>query len=74
MVELQFATVVETDNKDSGCSWSSIIRGIEKYAAYHPAQARELHEWADLLEGIRQLREGVSGSPRQEAPSARVSV
>jgi len=57
MVELQFATIVEADSKDEPCSWSNIIRSVERYAAYHPAQARDLHEWADLLEGIRQLRD-----------------
>lgn len=57
MVELRFATVVETDDKEEPCSWSSIIRGVEKYAAYHPAQAQDLYEWAELLDGIRQLRE-----------------
>ncbi len=58
MVELQFATVVEIGGKDVDCSWRSIVKGIEKYAAYHPAQERDLHEWADLLEGIRLLKEG----------------
>ena len=57
MVELRFATVAEADSKDEACSWSSIIRGVERYAAYHPAQARDLHEWADIMEGIRQLRD-----------------
>jgi len=58
MVELQFATVIETDDREEDCSWSSIIRGIERYAAYHPAQAKDLYEWADLIEGVRLLREG----------------
>jgi hypothetical protein len=56
MVELLFATDGETD--EQACSWKSIIRGIERYAAYRPSGARDLHEWADLLEGIRQIREG----------------
>jgi hypothetical protein len=58
MVELLFATDGETDEQGEACSWKSIVRGIERYAAYHPASARDLHQWADLLEGIRQLREG----------------
>ena len=58
MVELQFATVVETDNGKEDCSWSSVVRGIERYAAYHSTQADDLYAWADLIEGIRQLREG----------------
>ena len=58
MVELLFATDSETDERGDACSWKSIIRGIERYAAYRPAGARDLNEWADLLEGIRQIREG----------------
>jgi hypothetical protein len=57
MVELLFATDGETDGEGEACSWMNIIRGIERYAAYHPSRARDLYEWADLLEGIRQLRE-----------------
>ena len=58
MVELQFATVVAADDEQDDCSWSSVVRGIERYAAYHPAQANELYEWADLIDGIRQMRDG----------------
>jgi hypothetical protein len=58
MVELLFATDGETDEQGEACSWKRIVRGIERFAAYHPADARDLYQWADLLEGIRQLREG----------------
>jgi hypothetical protein len=58
MVELRFATVVEAGDSEENCSWSSVVRGIERYAAYHSRQADDLYEWADLIEGIRQLREG----------------
>lgn len=58
MVELQFATIVETGSREEDCSWRSVVRGIERYAAYHPAQVAELYEWADLIDGIRQMREG----------------
>jgi hypothetical protein len=58
MVELQFATVVEAGDSEENCSWSNVVRGIERYAAYHSRQADHLYEWADLIEGIRQLREG----------------
>jgi hypothetical protein len=59
MIELRFATFADdADNAEEDCSWSKVIHGIERYAAYHPVQASDLHEWADLLEGIRQLREG----------------
>jgi hypothetical protein len=35
-----------------------VVRGIERYAAYQPAGvAEDLRQWADLLEGIRQLRD-----------------
>jgi hypothetical protein len=59
MVGLRFATKTEaepeTDTID--CSWSSVIHGIERYAAYQPAStAQDLRQSADLLEGIRQLR------------------
>ena len=57
MVELHFETESETIQSDVDCSWSSIIKGIERYAAFQPANARELYQWADLLEGIRQMRE-----------------
>jgi hypothetical protein len=58
MVELLFATDNGTDEQGEACSWKNIVRGIERYSAYHPAAARDLHEWASLLEGIRQLKEG----------------
>ena len=58
MVELLFATVVDADEQCEPCSWKSVIHGIERYAAYQPANARDLQEWAELLEGIRQLKEG----------------
>jgi len=58
MVELLFATVVGTDEQDELCSWKSIILGIERYAAYQPTGSRDLQEWAELLDGIRQLKEG----------------
>jgi hypothetical protein len=55
---LLFATDDETDEQGEACSWKSIVGGIEPFAAHHPAGARDLHQRADLLEGIRQLREG----------------
>jgi len=58
MIELLFATDGKTDEQGEACSWKNIIRGIERFAAYHPSRARDLHEWADLLEGIRELKEG----------------
>ena len=64
MVELQFATVVEAHDKGEDCSWSSVVRGIERYAAYHSTQADDLYAWADLIEGIRQLREDARRSLR----------
>ena len=60
MVELHFATEIKVDSEGDtiDCSWSSVIRGIERFAAFQPASvAEDLREWADLLEGIRQLRE-----------------
>jgi hypothetical protein len=58
MVELYFATEIEPDSEAAiDCSWSSVILGIERYAAYQPAGlAEDLRQWAGLLEGIRQLR------------------
>jgi hypothetical protein len=58
MLGLLFATDGEADEQGEACSWENIIRGIERFAASHPAAAPDLHDWADLLEGIRQLREG----------------
>ena len=60
MVELYFATEIEPrlGSRRIDCSWSSVILGIERYAAYQPAGlAEDLRQWAGLLEGIRQLRE-----------------
>ena len=57
MVELHFKTEIEALDSNVECSWDSIILGIERYAAFHPAAARDLHQWADLLDGIRQLRD-----------------
>ena len=65
MVELHFATETEPNPEETreeefetiDCSWSSLIHGIDRYAAYQPASAaQDLRQWADLLEGIRQLR------------------
>jgi len=65
MVELHFATEAEPDREESreaefqtiDCSWSNLIHGVERYAAYQPAStAQDLRQWADLLEGMRQLR------------------
>jgi hypothetical protein len=56
---LLFATDSGTDEQGEACSWKAIIRGIERFAACHPAAARDLYGWVDLLEGIRQLREGL---------------
>jgi hypothetical protein len=60
MAELHFATELESelDVETIDCRWSSVIRGIERFAANQPAGvAEDLRQWADLLEGIRQLRE-----------------
>ena len=60
MVELHFATEINSDSEADtiNCSWSSVIQGIERYAAYQPAGvADDLRQWAGLLEGIRRLRE-----------------
>lgn len=57
MVELHFDTEFEAIPSDVDCSWSSIIQGIERYAAFQPANASELYQWADLLEGVRQMRD-----------------
>jgi hypothetical protein len=59
MVELYFATERKPDSEAAAidCSWSGVIHGIERYAAYQPAGlAEDLRQWAGLLEGIRQLR------------------
>lgn len=53
------ATEIETDEDPIDCSWDSIVHGIERYAAYQPAGlAHDLYRWADLVEGIRQTRDG----------------
>lgn len=60
MVELRFTTEIESEPEDGAieCSWSSLICGIERYAAYQPRGfAEDLMQWAWLLDGIRQLRE-----------------
>ena len=60
MAKLHFATEIEHGPEAGAidCSWTSVIRAIERYAAYQPASvADDLRQWADLLEGIRQLRE-----------------
>lgn len=58
MSELHFAT--ETKPADElHCSWTGLISAVRRQAdAQAPEYAKELHEWADLLEGIRQLRDG----------------
>ena len=60
MAKLHFATELERES-DAGsidCSWSTVIHGIERYAAYRSVGAAEdLRQWADLLEGVRELRE-----------------
>ena len=60
MAELHFATDLEPELEVEtiDCRWSSVIRGVERYAAYQPAGvAEDLRQWVDLLEGIRQIRE-----------------
>jgi hypothetical protein len=60
MTKLHSATEIEREPDADAieCSWSRVVRGIERYAAYQPAGAAEdLRQWADLLEGIRQLRD-----------------
>ena len=59
MDELLFATENADEDEAVDCSWASVIRGVERYAAYQPPGfAHDLLEWAILLEGIRQMREG----------------
>ena len=57
MSELHFAT--ETRRKyEPRCSWANLIRAVRRHAdAQPPDLGEDLHEWADLLEGIRQLRD-----------------
>jgi hypothetical protein len=58
MDELLFATDNPTEDETIDCSWTNVIRGVERYAAYQlPGLAHELIDWAILLEGVRQLRE-----------------
>ena len=60
MAKLHSATEIEREPDADAieCSWSREVRGIERYAAYQPAGvAEDLRQWADLLEGIRQLRD-----------------
>jgi hypothetical protein len=60
MAKLHFATEIEREPEADAieCSWSSVIRGIDRYAAYQPASvAEDLRQWVNLLEGMRQLRE-----------------
>ena len=60
MVELRLATEIESEPEDGAieCSWSSVICGIERYAAYQPRGfPDDLVQWARLLDDIRQLRE-----------------
>lgn len=58
MDELLFATDNQAEDETIHCSWTNVIRGTERYAAYQPAGlAHELMEWAILLDGLRQMRE-----------------
>ena len=58
MSELLSATENPTEDETIDCGWTSVIRGIERYAAYQPAGlAHDLIDWAILLEGVRQMRE-----------------
>ena len=57
MDALHFAT--DSDGIETGieCSWESVIAAIRRYAVVQPAdESRSLNEWADLMEGVRQLR------------------
>ena len=58
MSELHFAT--ETRRADElQCSWTDLISAVRRHAdAQPPHLAKDLHEWADLLEGVRKLRDG----------------
>ena len=57
MDALQFATDHREAEPDLNCSWQSIISRTRSYALSCPsAESEGLNEWADLLEGIRQLR------------------
>ena len=57
MDALQFETEIEDVERSPDCSWASIISGIRRYALSQPStEAVSLNEWADLLEGIRQMR------------------
>ena len=58
MDEVPFATDNQAEDETIHCSWTKVIRGIERYAAFQPAGlAHDLTEWAILLEGVRQMRE-----------------
>ena len=58
MDELLFATENPAEDEMIDCSWTNVIRGIDRYAAFQPAGlAHELIDWAILLEGVRQMRE-----------------
>ena len=58
MDELLFATENLIEDETIHCSWTSVIQGIERYAAYQPAGlAHDLIEWAILLKGVRHMRE-----------------
>jgi hypothetical protein len=58
MDALHFETEIEDAETILDCSWDSIIAGIRRHAAspQPPTEAASLNEWADLLEGIRQLK------------------
>ena len=57
MNALHFETEIEDAETILDCSWDSIIAGIRRDAASQPpTDAASLNEWADLLEGIRQLK------------------
>jgi len=56
MSELHFATEPKLADEQR-CSWTELISAVRRYADAQPAeQAEDLHLWADLLEGVRQLR------------------
>lgn len=57
MDALHFETEIECVDRSPDCSWASIISGIRCYARSQPLpEADSLNEWADLLEGIREMR------------------
>jgi hypothetical protein len=51
------AAEADEDEAAGERSWAIIVVGIRRHAAAQPAKiAADLHEWADLLEGVAELQ------------------